>query len=250
MTAQHSPLPHPEVPLTMAEAGAGRPALVLHGGRGPASVAEEVAHLAADHRVLTPTHPGFQGTPRPDWFAGVDRLAEAYMDLLDDLELRDVVVLGSSFGGWIAAEMALRDRGQRIGRLILLGAIGPTIPGHPIRVPSAPGPAPAEPPGDAAGPPPPRAAASPADFAAMLAYTGPSLSDPGLLHRLGRVRVPALLVWGEDDAVASPDFGRAYAAAFAAARFVAIPGAGHIPTLQAPAATFAVIDAFLASPDA
>jgi len=247
MTAQHSHRPHPDVPLTVAEAGAGRPVLVLHGGRGLAGSAEEVAHLAATHRVLTPTHPGFEGTPRPNWFAGVDRLAETYMDLLDDLDLRDVVVFGSSFGGWIAAEMALRDRGHRIGRLILMGAIGPVIPGHPIRVPSAPGSAPAERPSDAAEPPPPRAAASPGDFATMLAYTGPSLGDPGLLHRLGRVRVPVLLVWGEDDPVVTPDFGRAYAAAFAAARFVAIPGAGHIPTILAPAATLDAIDTFLAT---
>ena len=81
----------------------------------------------------------------------------------------------------------------------------------------------------------------------MLAYTGPSLTDPGLLHRLGRVRVPALLVWGEDDAVVTPDFGRAFAAAIVAARFVAIPGGGHIPTTEAPAATLAAIDAFLAA---
>ena len=245
MPTQYTLQPHPDVPLAVAEAGLGRPVFVLHGGRGPASVAEEIAHLATAHRVLTPTHPGFERTPRPDWFAGMDRLAETYMDLLDDLDLRDVVIFGSSFGGWLAAEMALRDRGRRIGLLILMGAIGPVIPGHPIRVPSAPGSAPAEGAVDAAEPRPPRAGASTGDFAAMLAYTGPSLGDPGLLHRLGRVRVPALLVWGEDDAVATPDFGRAYAAAFADARFVSIPGGGHIPTIQAPDATLAALDAFL-----
>ncbi len=238
--------PHPDVPLTVADAGAGRPVLVLHGGRGLASVGVEVAHLAANYRVLTPTHPGFQGSPRPDWFAGLDRLAETYLDLLDDLDLRNVVLLGSSFGGWIAAEMALRDRGHRISRLILIGAIGPEIPGHPIRIPSAPGSAPAERPADAVEPTPPRAAGAPGDFAAMLVYTGPALVDPGLLRRLSRVRIPALLVWGEEDTVVSPDYGRAYAAAFTDARFVAIPGGGHIPSLQAPAATLTAIDHFLA----
>ncbi len=243
MPIQHTFQPHPDVPLTLAEAGEGRPAFVLHGGRGLESVVTEVAHLAANYRVLTPTHPGFQGSPRPAWFAGVDRLAETYMDLLDDLDLRDVVVLGCSFGGWIAAEMALRDRGHRISRLILMGAIGPVIPEHPIRIPSAPNSAPAE--RSAAAGDPPRAAGAPGDFAAMLAYTGPDLIDPGLLHRLSRVRIPALLVWGEEDTVATPDFGRAYAAAFSDGRFVVIPGGSHIPTIQNPTETLAAIDAFL-----
>lgn len=232
MTTTHpQPLqPYPGLPLTLTDLGEGRPVLLLHGGAGPASMTAIADHFAAGRRVLTPTHPGWDATPRPDWFAGVDALVETYLDLLDDLQLHDVLVLGSSFGGWLAAEMAIRDRGRRIGRLVLVGAIGPEVPGHevrtPVQTPNTPGP-------------------SPEAIRTMLAYTGPAMADPKLLHRLGRVAVPTLAVWGEDDAVVTPDFGRAYAAAVPDARFEVIPDAGHLPWREAPDATFAAIDAFV-----
>jgi pimeloyl-ACP methyl ester carboxylesterase len=210
--------------------GGDRAVLVLHGGAGPRSVTPIVEHFAPRARVLAPTHPGWSGTPRPDAFTGVDDLALAYLDLLDDEGLEEVVVVGSSFGGWVAAELAVRDRGRRLGRLVLLDAIGPEIEGHPVRLP--------QPPPGAPGP-------DPADLAAMRTYAGPHLADPKLLRRLARVRVPALLIWGEDDVVVPTAFGKAYAAGFADARFEVVPGAGHQPALQAPARTFDLIDEFL-----
>ncbi|WP_410571026.1 alpha/beta fold hydrolase [Amycolatopsis sp. cmx-4-61] len=210
--------------------GGDRAVLVLHGGAGPRSVTPIVEHFAPRARVLAPTHPGWAGTPRPAAFGGVDDLALAYLDLLDDEDLAGVVVVGSSFGGWVAAELAVRDRGHRLGRLVLLDAIGPAIEGHPVRLP--------QPPPGAPGP-------DPADLAAMQAYAGPGLADPKLLRRLARVRVPALLIWGEDDVVVPPAFGKAYAGAFPDARFEVVAGAGHQPALQAPRETFDLIDEFL-----
>ncbi|MGW5444851.1 alpha/beta fold hydrolase [Streptomyces asiaticus] len=240
--------PYPGLPLTVRDVGAGRPVLVLHGGAGPASVNGVVDHFAATSRVLAPTHPGWEDTPRPEWFASVDDLVETYLDLLDDRDLRDVLVLGSSFGGWIAAEMAVRDRGRRIGGLVVMGAFGPRLEGHEVQFPTAP---PGPPPGEGSGPgqgsgasAPPRGP-SPAALQALAAYAGATKSDPKLLHRLARVTVPALAVWGENDTVVPPDYGRAYAAAIPGARFELIPGAGHLPTREAPEATFAAIDAFL-----
>lgn len=214
----------------LLDTGAGdRTVLVLHGGAGPRSVTPVVEHFAPRARVLAPTHPGWSGTPRPDWCTGVDDLALAYLDLLADEGRADVLVVGSSFGGWVAAEMAVRDRGRHLGRLVLLDAIGPEIAGHPVRLPQPPG---------APGP-------DPADLAALRTYAGPDLADPKLLRRLARVRISALLVWGEDDTVVPPAFGQAYAAAFADARFAVVPGAGHQPAVQAPAATFDLIDEFV-----
>ncbi|MEV6824194.1 alpha/beta hydrolase [Amycolatopsis sp. NPDC051102] len=207
-----------------------RAVLVLHGGAGPRGVAPVVDHFAPRARVLAPTHPGWSGTPRPDWCTGVDDLALAYLDLLEDEDLADVAVVASSFGGWVAAELAVRDRGRRLGKLVLLDAIGPEIVGHPVRLP--------QPPPGAPGP-------DPADLAAMRVYTGAGLADPKLLRRLARVRNPALLIWGEDDTIVPPAFGKAYAAAFADARFEVVAGAGHVPVLQAPDATFDLIDDFL-----
>ncbi|MFE2443592.1 alpha/beta fold hydrolase [Streptomyces sp. NPDC059426] len=256
--------PYPGLPLTVRDVGAGRPVLVLHGGGGPASVAAIVDHFAATSRVLAPTHPGWEDTPRPEWFSDVGDLVETYLDLLDDRDLRDVLVVGASFGGWVAAEMTVRDRARRIGGLVVMGAFGPHIEGHEVRFPTAPpGPPSGSPSGPPSGPPSgqgsgapapapasepaPRRGPSPAALQALVAYTGPTRSDPKLLHRLARVSVPALAVWGEQDTAVPPDFGRAYAAAIPGARFELIPGAGHIPTREAPEATFAAIDAFAAN---
>jgi pimeloyl-ACP methyl ester carboxylesterase len=224
--------PSPDLEVHLTDTGSGPAVLALHGGAGPRGVAPVVEHFAPGHRVLAPTHPGCAGTPRPEWFTGVDSLAITYLDLLENERLTDVVVVASSFGGWVAAELALRDRRQRIRALVVLDGIGPEVEGHPVRVP--------QPPAGAPGP-------APADLTAMQAYTGAGMADPKLLRRLARVRVPALLIWGEDDTVVPPAFGKAYAAAFGDARFEVVPGAGHMPALQAPAATFALIDEFLAT---
>ncbi|WP_086707453.1 alpha/beta fold hydrolase [Streptomyces antimycoticus] len=236
--------PYPGLPLTVRDAGAGRPVLVLHGGGGPASVTDIVDHFATTSRVLAPTHPGWEDTPRPEWFSDVGDLVETYLDLLDDRDLRDVLVVGVSFGGWIAAEMTVRDRARRVGGLVIMGAFGPHVEGHELRFPTAP---PGPPPGQGSGAPAPRRGPSPAALQALTAYAGPTRSDPKLLHRLARVSVPALAVWGEQDTVVPPDFGRAYAAAIPGARFELVPGAGHIPTREAPEVTFAAIDAFSAT---
>ena len=65
----------------------GRPALILHGGGGVQTVVSIAAGLDLAHTVV-PTHPGFSGTPRPEWFDTIDDLAFAYLDLLDRLDLR------------------------------------------------------------------------------------------------------------------------------------------------------------------
>ncbi|MEV5775506.1 alpha/beta hydrolase [Streptomyces antimycoticus] len=243
--------PYPGLPLRVRDVGAGRPVLVLHGGGGPASVTDIVDHFAATSRVLAPTHPGWEDTPRPEWFSDVGDLVETYLDLLDDRDLRDVLVVGVSFGGWIAAEMTVRDRARRVGGLVIMGAFGPHVEGHELQFPTAPPGPPGPPPGQGSGAPAsapaPRRGPSPAALQALMAYAGPTRSDPKLLHRLARVSVPALALWGEQDTVVPPDFGRAYAAAIPGARFELIPGAGHIPTREAPELTFAAIDAFSAT---
>src|SRR5579859_6240379 len=99
---------YPDLPIAYTDAGSGRPVLVLHGGGGPATVSGLVAHLERHARVIAPVHPGWNGAVRPAWMTGVDDYALAYLHLLQDLGLRDVLVVGSSLGGWIAAELAVR----------------------------------------------------------------------------------------------------------------------------------------------
>src|SRR5205807_8286986 len=109
----------------------GLPILVLHGGGGPLTVAGLAEALSTRAHVLVPTHPGFAGEPRPEWYNSIDDLAITYLDLLERLDLRDVMVVGSSIGGWIAAEMAVRDT-SRLSSIVLVDAVGIQVEGHPI----------------------------------------------------------------------------------------------------------------------
>src|SRR6476659_1170952 len=118
-----------DLPVTLTEAGSGRPALVLHGGGGPFTVAAIADHLTETMHVVTPTHPGWNGTPRPDSISSIDDIALAYLGYLQDHDLRDVLVVGSSLGGWIAAEMAAHDDAGRISGLVLLDAVGVDVDG-------------------------------------------------------------------------------------------------------------------------
>ena len=97
---------------------------------------------------------------------------------------------------------------------------------------------------DPATVPPEQAARQRANMATM-AVLARDMYDPELRDRLGQVHIPVLVVWGEADRIVTPAYGAAYAAAFPDARFERIAKAGHLPQIEQPAATFAVIDAFL-----
>ena len=76
-----------DVEVSVTERGSGQPVLLLHGGAGPQSVTGFADLLAAtDHcRVVTPTHPGFGATLRPETLRTVAGLARVYAALLDHL---------------------------------------------------------------------------------------------------------------------------------------------------------------------
>src|SRR3954470_18336058 len=115
--------------VTLAEVGEGKVVLVLHGGGGPVTVAPIAAHLSQTMHTITPTHPGWNGTVRPEWLTGIDDLAMIYLRLLKDRGYCDVTVIGSSIGGWLAAEMAVRDTAGLIGRLVVINGTGIMVPG-------------------------------------------------------------------------------------------------------------------------
>ncbi|MGP2437899.1 alpha/beta fold hydrolase [Streptomyces sp. JW3] len=247
MRAPRSVSVRPGLDLAIREAGHGSPVLVLHGGPGPAGIAPMVDHLAKDHAVVAPTHPGWDDTVRPDDLDSVPALAAGYLDLLSRLALHGVTVIGTSFGGWVATQSVLDDREGRIARLVLVDAIGPVVPGQQVTMPAGPPPTARVP---VTGPSPaPRRGPSPSSMAALRAYAGPAMADPGLLARLPSVTCPVLVLWGGDDTVVSPDFGRAYAAAFPHARFELIPDAGHQPLRERPEAVHAALDSFLTRQD-
>src|ERR1700733_6641974 len=117
-----------DLEITIDQQGEGRPLLLLHGGGGPPSMGPLPSSLSEDFEVIAPVHPGFAGTPRPEWYTGIDDIALCYLQLLESRNLHDVLVVGSSIGGWIASEMAVREHG-RISGTVLLNAGGIAVGG-------------------------------------------------------------------------------------------------------------------------
>lgn len=245
--------------LTVDEAGDGRPALIIHGGGGPMTVAAIVGHMAETMHAIAPTLPGWNGTKRPEHIKSIPDLAALLLQDLDERDLSDVLVIGSSIGGWIGAEMAIRDTARRITGLVLIDAMGIEVPGETITDFFA-----LDPRGiaehsfhdsekfyvDPASRAPEELAVMQANVATLRVVAGdPYMHDPGLRERLGEVAIPVLVLWGDSDGIAGPDYGRAYAESFPGARFELVADAGHLPQIEQPAATFAFIDAFATATD-
>ena len=132
VTSYQIPYGDSKVDLVVEERGEGQLFLLLHGGAGPASVARFAGMLAERQvRVITPTHPGFARTMRPDELKTMRGLAQVYATLLKQLGVTDVTVIGNSMGGCIAAELALLDAPQ-VSDIVLVDAVGIDVPGHPV----------------------------------------------------------------------------------------------------------------------
>jgi pimeloyl-ACP methyl ester carboxylesterase len=112
-----------DVPLLVIEGGQGEPLLVLHDELGYPGWASWNARLAENRRLIMPMAPGFGISPEVSWLSSVRDLACFYGRLLGELGLERVDVLGFSFGGWVAAEMAVNSPGQ-FARMILVAPAG------------------------------------------------------------------------------------------------------------------------------
>lgn len=245
----------PDLPLTFTENGNGRPVLLLHGGGGPFTVQSIAAHLAQTMRAITPTHPGWNGSERPEWLNTVPGLALVYLQMLKAEGLDDVLVIGSSMGGWIGSEMALHDDARLLSGLAIIDGVGVEVEGQPIRdfyALDARGIAeysyhdPDRFYIDPATVPPEQAARQRANMATMRVFAGATMNDPTLLSRLGGVQIPTLVLWGDSDRIVTPAYGHAIAAAIPSAPFTIVTNAGHLPHFEQPQATFDALDAFAA----
>ena len=91
--------------VELIERGHGRPILFLHPGIGIDASAPLLDALARGGRVLAPSHPGFGTSQLPKGMSTVDDVSYFYLDLLDQLDLDDILVVGVGLGGWIAATL-------------------------------------------------------------------------------------------------------------------------------------------------
>lgn len=245
-----------DVTLEMLTAGSGPTLLFLHGEDHFAQHQEFFTRLARHWQVVIPRHPGFGNSERPEGFRTVHDLAYLYLDLLERRDFDKVTLAGASLGGWIALEMCVRCC-EAIDRLVLIGSFGVKFGGREERdiadVHALPGdellrrvffdpqrfaPDYSRLDDDAA-----TVVARDRQAAALYGWR-PYMHNPGLRRWLHRVRVPSLVIWGEDDGVAAPGYGRKLCRSLPDARFEPIPRAGHYPQIERPGEVAAAIERF------
>ena len=232
------------VKLEVIDRGIGQTLLWLHGGAGLKPALPAIDHLAQQFHIIAPAHPGFEHSERPPFIDTVDDLAYLYLDFLDQQNLNDVVVLGQSIGGWIAAEIAIKCC-HRLSKVILVDSVGIKFSDRETRDIA-----------DIYGLRPDRIAEltfhnpklGRQDFSQLsddeltviarnresLALYGwqPYMHDPKLRQRLHRITVPTLLIWGESDGLVTQEYGAAFRDAIPGARLEVIQEAGHLPMLE------------------
>ena len=228
------------------EKGHGRPLLFLHPGIGLDRNASVIDRLAEHARVIAPSHPGFGNSEQPKSFTTVDDLAYFYLDLIDQLDLKDTVVVGVSLGAWIAAEIAIKST-ARLSHLVLANAVGIKVGARDMRdivdifAITEPelnklayfDPTLAERDYKAMAEADVRLVARNREASARYGWS-PYMHDPKLKSRLHRIRIPTLFLWGSADRILTEEYGRAYCAAIPDARFETIACAGHYPHIEQP----------------
>ncbi|MBM3222918.1 MAG: alpha/beta hydrolase, partial [Candidatus Tectomicrobia bacterium] len=103
--------------------GSGPALLFLHGAGGNAGWQPWHEALAKTYTVYVPSQPGFNGTERPDWVYTITDVAHFNRSLVQTLGLSQYILMGSSMGGWVAAEMAAMCHYDLRG-LVLVDAAG------------------------------------------------------------------------------------------------------------------------------
>ena len=254
----------------METLGDGDPVVYLHGIADLHGIESEpmAFHraLAEQNALIAPAHPGCARSDDDETLETMDDVVFHYLRVFDALELDRFVLAGSSIGGWIAAEIAVRHP-ERVGKLILIGPTGLHVPGHPIGdifwyaqpddglrydglrdllfsdARSAPG---------------LRTIPDAKDdieremgkyrvfrFASLIGFKPPYLYNPRLRERLDRYTGPALVLWGEHDSLVPRAHADAYFDGFAQGRLEVVAECGHSLIVEAPAVTAGIVNAFI-----
>jgi pimeloyl-ACP methyl ester carboxylesterase len=240
--------------IALRRAGAGRPLLMLHGASDAGQWLPVMDDLAARHDVIVPEHPGFGASDTPAWLDTIPDLANFYLDVIDQLDLGDVDLVGHDLGGWIAAELAVRNP-RRLASLTLVAAAGIHVPGV----------AQADPflrtdeqrirdlfhDAACADEMIKRVLRSDLEDVNLKNHTTtarltwqPRGYDPHLTKWLHRIALPTLVVWGANDKLLPVVYASAWQKLIPGAQLVVVPDCGHLPHVEQPAACVAALESF------
>jgi pimeloyl-ACP methyl ester carboxylesterase len=255
MTVQEQKHQVRDVGVRLLRDGAGAPLIYLHGAAGLPAWLPFFTQLAEKFQVVVPEHPGFGDSDNPAWIRNVADVAMYYLDFLDSLNAQRVHLVGHSLGGWIAAELAVRNT-TRLASLTLIAPAGVRVKG----VPSgdnfiwSPGEAarnlfhdqsfsekmlahvPSEQDADRA--------LTNRYMAAKLGWE-PRWFNPSLERWLHRIDVPTLVIWGREDKFLPSQYAARWRERVPNATVEMIPACGHLPQVEKADATAAAIVRFL-----
>ena len=215
-----------------------------------------LAELAKNHRVYAPLIPGYGDSDEAPEIRDMLDFTLHTWDVVTALGLKDPILVGHSMGGMIAAEMAAVQPND-VSRLALIAPAGLWDDDHPIAdlVSTLPYEMPA-------------LLFHDAEAGAAMLTAGRNVTDPGFLQaylvtnarqlgmagrilfpiperglagRMHRIRARTVIVWGDSDRLIPPVYAHAFKKGISGAELVSIPEAGHMITLERPAAVAAAI---------
>ncbi|MBV9283132.1 MAG: alpha/beta hydrolase [Acidimicrobiia bacterium] len=249
--------------------GDGPPLVYLHSAAGEA--VNPTAEALADHfAVVAPVFPGFGESEGIEQIDDMEDATFHHLDLFDRLGLSSVPVVGLSFGGWLAAELATRYP-ERVSKMVLVNPVGLYIEGQPVK--EIFGRTPAELAEDMFA----DQSHPMAQMMHMLSeFRGdvgqqievpmelvlpiwksmsataklgwdPYLHNPRLRRRLRRITAPTLIIHGAQDTLAPKAISEAYAADIPDARLVDVDGGAHLVALEKPAEVAKLVTEFVGS---
>lgn len=240
--------------------GDGPPLLTLHGGGGNPGWLMVHEALSAHYTVYAPSHPGFGITPRPEWIARPADMAVFYLWMLQEMGLDQVHLMGHSFGGWLAADMATTCP-QVVDRLVLVDAVGVKpersdildvfiLTPEEIRAQAFYNKPENIPEWDRlyGSEPTPEEADRAEDALEMLIRLcwKPYMHDLRLPALLPRVTSPSLIVWGREDAIVPLECGEIYQQGIPGSQLHVVEECGHSPQIEKPNAFADAVISFLA----
>jgi pimeloyl-ACP methyl ester carboxylesterase len=237
-------------------AGQGPALVYLHSGYG-LIWDEFLDQLTSDFTVYAPEHPGTSAGD-PDAIKPLDDLWDLvlyYYELFDKLSLEAPAVVGHSFGGMVASELAATNH-KRVSKLVLIDPLGLWRDDAPIKNYMVS----------------PQAELDPLFFhdknhpARKLLFMNPEepdsiirvtwalgctgkfiwpIPDKGLRKRIHRISAPTLIVWGKEDGLTKPLYAEEFKRLIPSAHVEMVANAAHMAPMEQPAAVATLVRNFL-----
>jgi 3-oxoadipate enol-lactonase len=252
--------------------GSGPVLLLVHGFPLDHSMWNAQAALAEVARLVVPDLRGFGGSTRGAGIESVAQMADDVAAILADefaagTTDRGAIVCGLSMGGYVAQAVAARhpavvrglilvdtrleadspearagraDLAERVGRLGSRIAAEAMVP--KLLATSSTGTASRD--------------RLEAELRRMILDTDPETirmalaalaGRPDMTEAMGRIDVPTLAIVGEEDLITPPDVVRRFVEVMPRAELVVLPGCGHMPPMESPAAFNRTVASFLAA---